>query len=120
MQKLLSKRRRNSEVWSTGIRLVSLLIVLGALAFLFLAFYPEWIRKKELESQLAAEKSTLSAELLLRKQRSREVDLLKNDPEYVEAIARDKIGVMKEGETIYRLDTPGPTPAAITAKPAKP
>ncbi len=120
MQKLHSKRRRNTEVWSTGIRLVSLLIVMGALAFLLLAFYPEWTRKKELANQLAAEKLTLSAEELLRKQRSREVDLLKNDPEYVEAIARDKIGVMKEGETIYRLDTPGPTPPAITAKPAKP
>lgn len=37
--------------------------------------------------------------------------LLKHDSEYVEIIARDRIGVMKEGETIYRLDTPAaPTP----------
>lgn len=120
MQQLSSKRRRNPEVWSMANRLISLLIVMGALAFLMMAFYPEWTRKKDLSSQLATEKSKLSAEELLRKQRSREVDLLKNDPEYVEAIARDKIGVMKEGETIYRLDSPGPTPAAITAKPANP
>ncbi len=99
---------------------MSIFIVAGALAFLLVAFYPEWTRKKDLSAQLAHEKSTLSAEELLRKQRSREVDLLKNDTEYVEAIARDKIGVMKEGETIYRLDAPGSTPAAITAKPAKP
>ena len=120
VQQLSSKRRRNPEVWSMANRLISLLIVMGALAFLMMAFYPEWTRKKDLSSQLAKEKSKLSAEELLRKQRSREVDLLKNDPEYVEAIARDKIGVMKEGETIYRLDSPGPTPAAITAKPANP
>ena len=120
MQQLRSKRRRNPEVWSAGIRLVSIFIVLGALAFLLVAFYPEWTRKKDLATQLASEKSTLSGEELVRKQRSREVDLLKNDTEYVEAIARDKIGVMKEGETIYRLDSPNPTPAAITAKPANP
>ena len=120
MQQLRSKRRRNPEVWSAGIRLVSIFIVLGALAFLLVAFYPEWTRKKDLATQLANEKSTLSAEELVRKQRSREVDLLKNDTEYVEAIARDKIGVMKEGETIYRLDAPDSKPAAITAKPAKP
>ena len=120
VQQLRSKRRRNPEVWSTGIRLMSIFIVAGALAFLLVAFYPEWTRKKDLSTQLAHEKSTLSAEELLRKQRSREVDLLKNDTEYVEAIARDKIGVMKEGETIYRLDAPGSAPAAITAKPAKP
>ena len=99
---------------------MSIFIVAGALAFLLVAFYPEWTRKKDLSAQLAHEKSTLSAEELLRKQRSREVDLLKNDTEYVEAIARDKIGVMKEGETIYRLDAPSSPPAAITAKPAKP
>ena len=120
VQELRTRRRRNPEVWSTGIRLMSIFIVVGALAFLLVAFYPEWTRKKDLSTQLANEKSTLSAEELVRKQRSREVDLLKNDTEYVEAIARDKIGVMKEGETIYRLDAPDSKPAAITAKPAKP
>jgi len=37
------------------------------------------------------------------------VHLLKTDSEYVEIIARDRIGVMKEGETIYRLDSSAPT-----------
>ncbi len=120
MQQLSSKRRRNPEVWSMANRLISLLIVMGALAFLMMAFYPEWTLKKTLVTRLANEKSTLSGEELIRKQRNREVDLLKNDTEYVEAIARDKIGVMKEDETIYRLDSPNPTPAAITAKPANP
>ncbi len=95
-------------------------IILGALAFLLVAFYPALTRKNDLITKLANEKSVLSAEELIRKQRNREVDLLKNDTEYVEAIARDKIGVMKEDETIYRLDSPNPTPAAITAKPANP
>ena len=120
VQQLSSKRRRNPEVWSMANRLISLLIVMGALAFLMMAFYPEWTLKKTLVTRLANEKSTLSGEELIRKQRNREVDLLKNDTEYVEAIARDKIGVMKEDETIYRLDSPNPTPAAITAKPANP
>ena len=120
MQQLSSKRRRNAEVWSAGIRLMIIFIALGALAILLVAFYPALTRKKDLVTKLANEKSMLSAEELIRKQRNREVDLLKNDTEYVEAIARDKIGVMKEDETIYRLDSPNPTPAAITAKPANP
>ena len=120
MQQLRSKRRSNPEVWSAGIRLMIIFIALGALAILLVAFYPALTRKKDLVTKLANEKSMLSAEELIRKQRNREVDLLKNDTEYVEAIARDKIGVMKEGETIYRLDSPDSKPAAITAKPAKP
>jgi cell division protein FtsB len=34
----------------------------------------------------------------------REETLLKLDPEYVGLIARDRLDLMKEGETIYRLD----------------
>jgi cell division protein FtsB len=36
----------------------------------------------------------------------RELDLLKNDPDYVETIARDRLNMMKPGETIFRVETP--------------
>jgi len=39
----------------------------------------------------------------------RKRDLLKNDPEYLENIARDKLDLMKPGETIIRLDSRQPT-----------
>jgi cell division protein FtsB len=32
------------------------------------------------------------------------VYLLESDKEYIETIARDKLDMMKEGETIFRLD----------------
>jgi cell division protein FtsB len=34
-----------------------------------------------------------------------EVTLLKADPTYLETIARDKLDLMKEGETIFRLES---------------
>lgn len=43
----------------------------------------------------------------------REEHLLKHDPEYVGLIARDRLDLMKEGETIYRLDAPKPAPAQM-------
>ena len=49
-------------------------------------------------------KEELIAQQSLRKQREREVYLLENDKEYIETIARDKLDMMKEGETIFRLD----------------
>ena len=83
---------------------------------------PELERRRALTVQLDQEQSKLSNEQLIRQQRTREVQLLQNDPEYVEIIARDKIGVMKEGETIFRVDTSPAkaTPTAISAKSAKP
>ena len=37
---------------------------------------------------------------------TREIYLLKNDATYLETIARDRLDLMKEGETIFRLETP--------------
>ncbi len=80
------------------------IILLVMAAFGVFTFIPAWSRRGDLAGKLEAERAKLAAEQLLQKQRTREVSLLQTDPEYVETIARDKLGVMKPGETIYRLD----------------
>ena len=60
---------------------------------------------------LLVDKEELIAQQSLRKQREREVYLLENDKEYIETIARDKLDMMKEGETIFRLDPAKAKPA---------
>lgn len=123
MQQLRSKRRRDPELWHKANRFVFVLIVFGLAAVALTAFYPQWVRYKGLASQLDEEQATLRALELQRDQRQREVRLLETDPEYVETIARDRLGVMREGEQIYRLDSPssvaeGASP--VRAVPAKP
>ena len=80
------------------------IILLVVAAFGLFTFYPAWSRRDDLTAKLEAERAKLAAEQLLQKQRTREVKLLQTDPEYVETIARDKLSVMKPGETIYRLE----------------
>ena len=46
---------------------------------------------------------------------TREVTLLKTDVSYLETIARDRLDLMKEGETIFCLET-----ARAKAKPVAP
>ena len=53
-------------------------------------------------------------QILLARQ-TREVNLLKTDVSYLETIARDRLDLMKEGETIFRLET-----ARAKTKPAAP
>jgi cell division protein FtsB len=48
--------------------------------------------------------------------RPKKVTLLKTDPTYLETIARDSLELMKEGETIFRLETRRTEPV----HPAKP
>ena len=111
MHELRLQRRRKAEAWNRANRLVAALIGAALLTVLGMAFFPEIVRHRELDAQLSRHKEALKREEALREEQRREVHLLENEPEYVEAIARDKIGVMKEGETIVRLDGPAPVPA---------
>jgi len=117
VQQLRTRRRRNPEVWLKANRLVASLIALSLVAFTLLAFHPEWERHNELAAQLEEERAVLREQELLLEQRARELHLLENDREYVENIARDTLGMMKEGEEIIRLDTTSNKPAAIRAAP---
>jgi cell division protein FtsB len=117
VQQLRTRRRRNPEVWLKANRLVATLIALGLVAFALLAFHPEWERHRDLATRLEEEQAVLRDQELVLQQRGRELHLLQNDLEYVENIARDTLGVMKEGEEIIRLD-PSPAPSAIRAAPA--
>jgi len=114
-----TKHRRNPAIWHYLNRFLTVLIVVAGLLFVGLTFYPEWKHRNQLAAKLEDERAKLRAEQLLQKKREREVDLLQTDPGYVETIARDKLGVMKEGETIFRLDG-SRAPVAETSPPPRP
>jgi cell division protein FtsB len=109
VESLSIKRRRRPDLWKKANRYLMALVVVMLLALGAAVFAPERSKLAALEDRLAREKTTLRSEELLKAKRTREVDLLRNDPEYLEIVAREKIGVMKDGETIMRLD---PAPAA--------
>lgn len=83
--------------------LVGLVICAATLGWILLA--PEWglLRYRGLQSEittLARENRELAernAEL------EKEIDRLKNDETYLEEIARQKYGLLKENETVYEV-----------------
>jgi cell division protein FtsB len=118
VQQLRTRRRRNPEVWLKANRLVATLIALGLVAIAVLAFHPEWERHQDLAARLEEEQAVLREQELLLQQRDRELHLLQHDPEYVENLARDTLGLMKEGEEIIRLDPATLKPSTVRALPA--
>ena len=52
-----------------------------------------------LQKQVQEEQNLLSHQ-------TREINLLKTDSTYLETVARDRLDLMKEGETIFRLESP--------------
>ncbi len=108
LQRANSRRRAQSEFLPTAMRVVSVLIVFCSLLTAGFTFYPEWVRLHDMKRDLAKEKTRLEELNKQAKDREQEVRLLLNDPEYLEMIARDRLDLMKEGETIFRLSSAKP------------
>ncbi len=72
-------------------------------AVILVFFIPGFIKIQELKSKnklLTTKITEVKKEnLSLRK----EVEKLKNDSVYLEGVARDKMGVVKKGEVVYRI-----------------
>ena len=116
-------RRREPVAWHALNRLVLLLICVGLAAAVGLAMIPEWKRLEGMRATLADKQTERDQELTLQRKQQREVQLLQNNPEYLELVARDKLDLMKEGETIFRLQgaraEPVPSPELQLAPAAK-
>ena len=95
-------------IWYFLNRLLLALIVIIVGAISAYRFLPEVSKRRD--QQVLVEQLKLEVEkerqLLVRNTRAEE--LLKHDPEYVGLIARDRLDLMKEGETIYRFDPAKP------------
>jgi cell division protein FtsB len=98
------RQRRETDFWRAVNRFLVILIGIGLAVAIVLAFVPEMRRVDEMRTDLSdLQKQLADQQLLLRKQQRQE-KWLTTDPGYVETLARDRLGLMKDGETIYRLD----------------
>ena len=101
--------RRQHTVWHSLNRLLIALIAFTVVTLIACAFVPELKNAREQSDRVDELRNEIQKQRDLLAQHTREVDLLKNDPTYIETIARDRLDMMKDGETIYRID-PEPTP----------
>ena len=103
-----ARRHRQSEFLRNAVRVMWSLIAAVVLLLAGFTFYPEWTRLSDMKKDLAAQKAKLEELKKTTEGREREVQLLQNDPHYLEMIARDRLDMMKEGETIFRLSSAKP------------
>lgn len=97
------------SVWVLIYRVSSALVIAVAVIWIGSLFYPQIkqvrdlsSRQKEIESEIQREEEILR-HLRLKQER------LRNDPRYVEKIAREELGLAKPGETVFKfVDDPSP------------
>jgi len=99
------RARREATVWQRWNRVLLVLLLLAVWLVIVSLFVPPYKKLKlghEEIDKLQAQRDEQQA--LLSKQ-TREVNLLKTDPVYLETIARDRLDLMKEGDTIFRIES---------------
>ena len=93
-------------IWHSLNGLLGVLIVLMIAAVVAIRFNPENAKRRAQQAILNQLKLDVEQARQDFARNTREEEMLRHDREYVGLIARDRLDLMGEGETIYRLDSP--------------
>lgn len=103
----VKRRRRNEPDFWHGInRVLQFLVVAGFLLTVGVMFYPVWHKQQDMRLRVLQLESELKEKTVSMQSLQGELGLLRNDREYLETIARDRLNLMKPGETIFRVEQP--------------
>ena len=102
------RARREATVWQQLNRVLRVLLAVAVLLVIVSLFLPQYKKIKQSRAEIEALQAQVTEQKMLLARQTREVSLLKTDPGYLETIARDRLDLMKEGETIFRLEQSAP------------
>ena len=98
------RNRQQESVWHSLNRFLVALIVFAVCILILCAFVPLLKRQRELKAQITDLRADIDVKKTALHKANQQEQLLRNDPEYLELVVRDRFDLMKEGETIFRLD----------------
>jgi cell division protein FtsB len=102
----MKRRRRYQESWMKRLflenRLFSCVCFVLLVVFIRL-FTPVVSKKQELQQEIDVVDHHLSEGQLRISQLEKSIDQLQNDPEHIERLARQKLGLVREEEIVYAI-----------------
>jgi cell division protein FtsB len=99
------RARRDATVWQRLNRVLRVLLFVGAWLVIISLFVPQYKKMNLGRADIDNLQAQVNEQKTLLARQTREVNLLKTDATYLETIARDRLDLMKEGETVFRLET---------------
>jgi type II secretory pathway pseudopilin PulG len=98
------KRQSGGNIWSTLVPIIQVGIVIGLIGVVGLFFLPVIQTENTYKSEIGKLQREAAAADERQTELKLETEHLKNDPGYLEHIARDQLNMGKPGETIIRFD----------------
>ena len=99
------RARREATVWQRLNRVLVLLLLIAGVLVLASLFLPRFKQLRQSRAEIGSLEQQVNEQKVLYAKNSREVNLLKTDPTYLETITRDRLDLMKPGETIVRFES---------------
>jgi cell division protein FtsB len=103
------RARRDATIWQRLNRILFTLLFLAVWLGIISLFVPPYKKLQAARGELDVLQAQRDEQKMLLARVTREVNWLKTDSTYLETIARDRLDLMKEGETVFRLEQPGAT-----------
>jgi cell division protein FtsB len=100
------RARREATVWQRLNSILRILLVVALLLVIVSLFLPQSKKLTQSRTEIERLQGLVNEQKTLLARQTREVNLLKTDPTYLETLARDRLDLMKEGEVIFRLEPP--------------
>jgi cell division protein FtsB len=99
------RARREATVWERWNRVLLIFLLLAVWLVIVSLFVPPYKKLKFGHEEIDKLQAQRDEQQVLLSKQTREVNLLKTDPVYLETIARDRLDLMKDGETIFRIES---------------
>ena len=99
------RARREASVWQRLNRILLVLLVIAIWLVIVSLFVPPYKKLMQSRTEIDKLQQDVNDQKVLLARQTREVNLLTTNVTYLETIARDRLDLMKEGETIFRLET---------------
>ena len=103
------RARREATVWQRLNTVLRFFLVIATVLVIVSLFLPPYKKLSQSRNEIENLQTQVNEQKTLLARQTREVNLLKTDPTYLETLARDRLDLMKDGETVFRLE---PAPAA--------
>lgn len=99
------RARHEATIWQRMNHVLRILLFLALWLLAISFFLPPYKRLNQNRAEMDELRAQLTEQKALLARQTRTVTLLKTDPTYLETLARDRLELMKPGETIFRLET---------------
>ena len=98
------RARREATLWQRLNRVLRILLGIAIWLVIVSLFLPPYKKLTQSRAEIDALLGQVAEQKTLLARQTREITLLKTDATYLETITRDRLDMMKEGETIFRLE----------------